>query len=69
MQGSAARPRRPTWWRTGKLLSDEMDYIGRRLRLFEGPEGIALELVQWVEAAEVLRVLRTSRAEADAACS
>ncbi len=31
-----------------KLLSDEMDYISRRLRLFEGPEGITLELVQWV---------------------
>ena len=33
-----------------KLLSDEMDYISRRLRLFEGPEGITLELVQWVDA-------------------
>jgi catechol 2,3-dioxygenase-like lactoylglutathione lyase family enzyme len=33
-----------------KMLSDEMDYISRRLRLFEGPEGITLELVQWVEA-------------------
>jgi catechol 2,3-dioxygenase-like lactoylglutathione lyase family enzyme len=33
-----------------KLLSDEMDYLSRRLRLFEGPEGITLELVQWVEA-------------------
>ena len=32
-----------------KMLSDEMDYISRRLRLFEGPEGITLELVQWVE--------------------
>jgi catechol 2,3-dioxygenase-like lactoylglutathione lyase family enzyme len=32
------------------MLSDEMDYISRRLRLFEGPEGIALELVQWVES-------------------
>jgi catechol 2,3-dioxygenase-like lactoylglutathione lyase family enzyme len=31
-----------------RMLSDEMDYIARRLRLFEGPEGIALELVQWV---------------------
>jgi catechol 2,3-dioxygenase-like lactoylglutathione lyase family enzyme len=31
-----------------KILSDEMDYISRRLRLFEGPEGITLELVQWV---------------------
>jgi catechol 2,3-dioxygenase-like lactoylglutathione lyase family enzyme len=30
------------------MLSDEMDFIGRRLRFFEGPEGITLELVQWV---------------------
>jgi catechol 2,3-dioxygenase-like lactoylglutathione lyase family enzyme len=28
------------------MLSEEMDYISRKLRLFEGPEGIALELVQ-----------------------
>ena len=28
------------------MLSDEMDYISRRLRLFEGPEGITFELVQ-----------------------
>jgi catechol 2,3-dioxygenase-like lactoylglutathione lyase family enzyme len=34
-----------------KMLSDEMDYISRRLRFFEGPEGITLELVQWVDAA------------------
>jgi 4-hydroxyphenylpyruvate dioxygenase-like putative hemolysin len=33
-----------------KMLSDEMDYIKRRLRLFEGPEGITLELVQWVDS-------------------
>ena len=31
-----------------KMLSDEMDYISRKLRFFEGPEGITLELVQWV---------------------
>ncbi len=30
-------------------LSDEMDYISRKLRFFEGPEGITLELVEWVE--------------------
>jgi catechol 2,3-dioxygenase-like lactoylglutathione lyase family enzyme len=30
-----------------KMLSDEMDYISRRLRFFEGPEGITLELVEW----------------------
>jgi catechol 2,3-dioxygenase-like lactoylglutathione lyase family enzyme len=30
------------------MLSDEMDYINRRLRLFEGPEGITLELVESV---------------------
>lgn len=28
------------------VLSDEMDYINRKLRLFEGPEGITVELVQ-----------------------
>ena len=33
------------------MLSDEMDYISRRLRFFEGPEGITLELVQWVDSA------------------
>ncbi|HEY7104871.1 MAG TPA: VOC family protein [Acidimicrobiia bacterium] len=32
-----------------RLLSEEMDYISRRLRLFEGPEGITLELVEWVD--------------------
>ena len=32
-----------------RMLSDEMDYISRRLRFFEGPEGITLELVQRVE--------------------
>jgi catechol 2,3-dioxygenase-like lactoylglutathione lyase family enzyme len=32
-------------------LSDEMDYISRKLRFFEGPEGITLELVEWVEPA------------------
>jgi len=32
-----------------RMLSEEMDYISRRLRLFEGPEGITLELVEWVE--------------------
>ena len=29
------------------MLSEEMDYISRKLRLFEGPESITLELVQW----------------------
>ena len=33
-----------------QMLSDEMDYISRRLRFFEGPEGITLELVQLVDA-------------------
>jgi catechol 2,3-dioxygenase-like lactoylglutathione lyase family enzyme len=32
-----------------KLLGDEMDYISRKLRLFEGPEGITLELVEWLD--------------------
>jgi hypothetical protein len=31
------------------MLSDEMDYISRRFRFFEGPEGITLELVQCVD--------------------
>ncbi len=31
------------------MLSEELDYISRKLRLFEGPEGITLELVQWVD--------------------
>jgi catechol 2,3-dioxygenase-like lactoylglutathione lyase family enzyme len=30
------------------MLSEEMDYISRKLRLFEGPEGVTLELVEWV---------------------
>jgi catechol 2,3-dioxygenase-like lactoylglutathione lyase family enzyme len=34
------------------MLSDELDYISRRLRLFEGPEGITLELVEWVDAGD-----------------
>ena len=34
------------------MLSDEMDYLSRRLRLFEGPEGITLELVQWVDSGD-----------------
>jgi catechol 2,3-dioxygenase-like lactoylglutathione lyase family enzyme len=35
------------------MLSDEMDYISRRVRFFEGPEGITLELVQWVDSDSV----------------
>ena len=33
-----------------KMLSDEMDYISRKLRFFEGPEQITLELVEWVDS-------------------
>ena len=33
-----------------RMLSDEMDYISRKLRFFEGPEGITLEMVEWVDA-------------------
>jgi catechol 2,3-dioxygenase-like lactoylglutathione lyase family enzyme len=33
-----------------RMLNEEMDYISRRLRFFEGPEGITLELVQWVDS-------------------
>jgi catechol 2,3-dioxygenase-like lactoylglutathione lyase family enzyme len=32
------------------MLSDEMDYISRRLRFLRGPEGITIELVEWVDA-------------------
>jgi catechol 2,3-dioxygenase-like lactoylglutathione lyase family enzyme len=32
------------------MLSGEIDYLSRSLRLFEGPEGITLELVQWVDS-------------------
>jgi catechol 2,3-dioxygenase-like lactoylglutathione lyase family enzyme len=32
-----------------KMLSDEMDYISRRLRFLRGPEGITIELVEWVD--------------------
>jgi catechol 2,3-dioxygenase-like lactoylglutathione lyase family enzyme len=31
------------------MLSDQMNYISRKLRFIEGPEGITIELVQWVE--------------------
>jgi len=34
------------------LLSDEMDYISRKLRFFEGPEGITLELVEWLDTGD-----------------
>ena len=33
-----------------EMLSDEMDYISRRLRFFRGPENVTLELVEWVES-------------------
>ena len=32
------------------MLSDEMDYISRRVRFFEGPEGTTLELVQLADS-------------------
>ena len=35
-----------------RMLSEEMDYISRKLRFFEGPEGITLEMVEWVDAPE-----------------
>ena len=35
-----------------EMLNDEMDYISRKLRFFEGPEGITLELVEWVDTGE-----------------
>jgi catechol 2,3-dioxygenase-like lactoylglutathione lyase family enzyme len=33
------------------FLNEEMDYISRKLRFFEGPEGITLELVERLEPA------------------
>src|SRR5262245_47166812 len=36
-----------------KMLSDEMNYISRRVRFFEGPEGITLELVQCFDSGTV----------------
>jgi catechol 2,3-dioxygenase-like lactoylglutathione lyase family enzyme len=38
-----------------KMLSEELDYISRRLRFFEGPEGITLELVEWVDSGDAQR--------------
>jgi catechol 2,3-dioxygenase-like lactoylglutathione lyase family enzyme len=29
------------------MLNEELDYIGRKLRFFAGPEGLTLELVEW----------------------
>jgi catechol 2,3-dioxygenase-like lactoylglutathione lyase family enzyme len=29
-------------------INDEMDFISRRLQFFEGPEGVTIELVEWV---------------------
>ncbi|HET9602352.1 MAG TPA: VOC family protein [Acidimicrobiales bacterium] len=37
------------------MLNEEMDYISRRLRFFEGPEGITLELVEWVDSGDESR--------------
>ena len=34
------------------MLSEEMDYINRRLRFFEGPEGITLELVERADSGD-----------------
>jgi catechol 2,3-dioxygenase-like lactoylglutathione lyase family enzyme len=31
------------------MLNEELDYISRRLRFFAGPEGITLELVEWID--------------------
>ncbi|MGZ4726910.1 MAG: VOC family protein [Acidimicrobiales bacterium] len=29
-------------------LNDELDFISRKLRFFEGPEGVTIELAEWV---------------------
>lgn len=34
-----------------RALTEEMDYISRRLQFFEGPEQVTIELVEWVEVA------------------
>jgi catechol 2,3-dioxygenase-like lactoylglutathione lyase family enzyme len=31
-----------------RMLNEEMDFISRKLQFFEGPEGITLELVEWI---------------------
>jgi hypothetical protein len=35
------------------MLSDQMNYISRKLRFIEGPEGITIELVQWVDSSRL----------------
>jgi catechol 2,3-dioxygenase-like lactoylglutathione lyase family enzyme len=30
-------------------LNDAMDFIGRRLQFFAGPEGVTIELVEWLD--------------------
>jgi catechol 2,3-dioxygenase-like lactoylglutathione lyase family enzyme len=32
-----------------RRLNDAMSFIGRRLQFFEGPEGVTIELVEWLE--------------------
>ena len=34
-----------------RALTEEMDYISRRLQFFQGPEQVTIELAEWVEAA------------------
>ena len=34
-----------------RALNDAMTFISRRLRFFEGPEGVTIELVEWIEPA------------------
>jgi catechol 2,3-dioxygenase-like lactoylglutathione lyase family enzyme len=31
-------------------LNDELDFISRKLQFFEGPEGVTIELAEWVSA-------------------
>ncbi len=30
-------------------MNDELDFVSRRLRFFEGPEGVTIELAEWVD--------------------
>ncbi|UDY37573.1 VOC family protein [Dermatobacter hominis] len=31
-------------------MNDELDFVSRKLRFFEGPEGVTIELAEWVGA-------------------
>ena len=42
-------PRRRTSLSVGvHPMNDELDFVSRKLRFFEGPEGVTIELAEWV---------------------